>query len=98
MPDRPDKFRPGNMRERRLSRFAPKWRKWYSTSRWQRLRERQLSQNPLCVTCLSVGVTEPATDVDHIRPHRGDPLLFWDAKNLQSLCKACHSEKTARGE
>ena len=32
--------------------------------------------------------------VDHIRPHRGDPILFWDESNWQSLCKACHDKKT----
>ena len=30
----------------------------------------------------------------HIRPHRGDPVLFWDEKNWQSLCKPCHDKKT----
>ena len=34
------------------------------------------------------------TVVDHIRPHRGDPVLFWDEKNWQSLCKSCHDKKT----
>jgi 5-methylcytosine-specific restriction enzyme A len=33
--------------------------------------------------------------VDHITPHRGDPLLFFDFDNTQSLCDAypwrCHS-------
>ena len=37
-----------------------------------------------------------ATDVDYIVPHRGDPALFYDETNLQSLCKACHSRKTAK--
>ncbi|MFG1256325.1 HNH endonuclease signature motif containing protein [Xanthobacter flavus] len=27
---------------------------------------------------------------DHVRPHRGDPALFWDEGNLQTLCKPCH--------
>lgn len=36
------------------------------------------------------GETVPADTVDHIRPHRGDPVLFWDYGNLQSVCKACH--------
>ncbi|WP_423837057.1 HNH endonuclease [Sutterella wadsworthensis] len=36
-----------------------------------------------------------ATDVDHIKPHRGDPILLFDEKNLQALCHACHSRKTA---
>lgn len=31
-----------------------------------------------------------ATVVDHIVPHRGDPVLFWDERNWQPLCKRCH--------
>ncbi len=31
-----------------------------------------------------------ATVVDHIKPHRGDPSLFFGAANLQSLCKWHH--------
>jgi 5-methylcytosine-specific restriction protein A len=37
-----------------------------------------------------------ATEVDHKVPHRGDQDLFWDTSNWQSLCKPCHSAKTAR--
>ena len=31
-----------------------------------------------------------ASVVDHIKPHKGDEGLFWDTKNLQSLCSICH--------
>ena len=27
---------------------------------------------------------------DHVIPHHGDQTLFWDPKNLQSLCKPHH--------
>ena len=36
------------------------------------------------------------TDVDHVRPHRGDRALFWDKGNWQALCHVCHSSKTVR--
>jgi 5-methylcytosine-specific restriction protein A len=36
-----------------------------------------------------------ANEVDHIKPHKGDMALFWDSSNWQSLCKPCHSAKTA---
>jgi 5-methylcytosine-specific restriction protein A len=40
----------------------------------------------------------PAECVDHVRPHGGDPGLFWDeAANWQSLCLACHAAKTRAG-
>jgi hypothetical protein len=36
------------------------------------------------------GRVEAAAVVDHIRPHEGNEVLFWDAGNLQSLCKRHH--------
>lgn len=62
---------------------------------WQKARLFFLKQNPLCVECLKSGRVEPATDVDHIIPHKGDMNLFWDRNNWQPLCKSCHSRKTA---
>ena len=61
---------------------------------WQKARARYLKAHPLCVQCLKEGHAVTATVVDHIRPHRGDPVLFWDEKNWQSLCKPCHDKKT----
>jgi 5-methylcytosine-specific restriction protein A len=34
--------------------------------------------------------------VDHVVPHRGDAILFWDRANWQSMCKPCHDTKTTR--
>nr|WP_041795814.1 HNH endonuclease signature motif containing protein [Pararhodospirillum photometricum] len=65
-------------------------------AQWRRLRDLVLADEPLCRECAKVGRVVPATDVDHIIPHRGDDRLFWDRRNLQPLCKACHSAKTAR--
>ena len=65
--------------------------------RWRRLRRMHLACEPLCRACKAQGRTREATEVDHIRPHRGDPGLMWDALNLQSLCKPCHSAKTMGG-
>lgn len=63
--------------------------------RWQMLRNRFIAQHPYCEQCLKEGRITLATDVDHIIPHRGNIELLYDEKNLQSLCKACHSRKTA---
>ena len=48
-------------------------------------------------TCQATGVAlvgpYPAANspvVDHIRPHRGDPDLFWDEGNLQSVSREYH--------
>ena len=66
--------------------------------RWRNARIEFLSQHPLCIVCEATGKIEAATVIDHIRPHRGDPVLFWDRQNWQPLCDAHHAEKTARGE
>ena len=62
--------------------------------RWQMARKQFLASHPLCVECQREGKLTPATIVDHIKPHRGDPALFWDEKNWQPLCKKCHDRKT----
>ena len=63
--------------------------------RWRSARVAFLALQPLCVACQAKGYITPATDVDHIEPHRGDYERFWDHTNWQPLCHACHSSKTA---
>lgn len=64
---------------------------------WQRRRKAFLATNPICVHCLAREIIRPATDVDHVIPHRGNKDLF-DNGELAALCRSCHSRKTARGE
>lgn len=66
--------------------------------RWQKARKRHLAKEPLCRTCKRAGRTTAANTVDHITPHRGDPTLFWDENNWQSLCSTCHSGDKQRQE
>lgn len=66
------------------------------TKRWQRASKAYRRAHPLCVKCLKNGRVELATEVDHIKPHRGDDTLLWDEANWQALCKRCHSRKTRR--
>lgn len=63
--------------------------------RWKRYRLVYLAEHPWCKICLDMGIHEPATDVDHVVPHKGDPTRFWDPENHQGLCASCHSRKTA---
>lgn len=81
------------------------WREGKTTAergyggRWQRARLAYLAKHPLCVACRALGRVEAATVVDHIEPHRGDMVKFWDsASNWQPLCDSCHSAKTANEE
>ncbi len=66
------------------------WQHLYGRKRWQALRDRQLAEQPLCEYCMRREIVEPATVVDHVKPHKGDEALFHDPANLQSLCKRCH--------
>ena len=63
---------------------------------WKRIRDRYMNAHPLCERCLKDGRYVKATVVDHIKPHRGDPVLFWDRSNWRGLCKSCHDKKTGR--
>lgn len=63
---------------------------------WQRMRAWHIAHNPLCVACMGKGIVTPATDVDHIIAKRKGGMDRAD--NLQSLCHACHSIKTAKGD
>lgn len=66
-------------------------------SKWREARIRFLRKHPLCVGCMKAGKLTPATVVDHIIPHRGDQVLFWNKENWQPLCKDCHDKKTGSG-
>lgn len=61
---------------------------------WQRARELYLAEHPFCEHCQAEGKLVPSMELDHIEPHRGDPVVFWRRGNWQALCKTCHSRKT----
>lgn len=63
--------------------------------RWRKASKTYLLSHPFCIRCLQQGKYEKATVVDHITPHKGNQLLFWDRNNWQPLCKQCHDRKTA---
>ena len=67
-------------------------------SRWRKARDGFLKANPLCAYCQKQGRIEPATVVDHVKPHKGDQALFWDKANWQPLCKHCHDSAKQREE
>lgn len=86
-------------------RTAEPWRAWYSLARWRHpkwgLRARVLLRD--LFTCQWPGCGRLERDTaqlvaDHIRPHRGDPKLFWAETNLQTLCKPCHDSLKQREE
>lgn len=77
------------------SRDEEHWRGWYNLKRWRDpdtgLRMRVFIRD--LFTCQLCGKVEHDTSklvADHKREHRGDPALFWNEDNVQTLCKPCH--------
>ena len=70
----------------------------YNSKAWHKLRKQQLAIEPCCKYCDDVGHVVLATIVDHIKRHKGDEKLFFDADNLQSLCKEHHDSTKRREE
>lgn len=70
----------------------PSIRELYRTPRWRALRRQVLLEEPVCRTRLC---GNRSVIVDHVRPHQGDPLLFFNRANLAGRCKRCHDAKTA---
>ena len=105
MPRRPDPHRPllpvtarQHRSERRDQRSAEavEWRRLYKTPQWRRLRQAQLSREPLCRVCQALGKVTAATVVDHKQAHRGDLTLFLDPENLMSICAPHHNSASQR--
>ena len=70
---------------------------------WRKVRRMQLAREPLCYDCktgggnsMGGGVITIASEVHHIIAKRDGGTNELD--NLMSLCKACHSKRTNRGE
>ncbi len=73
------------------ARIKHPWDKYYHRAHWKKcLRPTVLARDPICVIC----GRNASTDVDHIKPHKGNWTLFADLNNLQGLCAHCHSRKT----
>jgi len=74
------------------------WKHLYNTALWKALRLQQLKKSPICGYCDSQGRVTIANIVDHIKPHKGDEILFYKPSNLQSMCKQHHDSTKAREE
>jgi len=70
----------------------------YNNKRWAKLSLFIRTNEPLCRLCKAKGRITKAQSVDHIRPERLFPELFWDQSNLQPLCHRCHMQKTGKDQ
>ena len=65
---------------------------------WRSARMHYLKHNPLCYDCKQNNIYTGATEVHHILKASEHPTLFYDDELWMSLCKSCHSSRTARGQ
>lgn len=68
------------------------------SAKWDRTSLRFIAANPLCLGCEAVGRVSPTEVTDHIVPHKGDHVLFWDPLNRQPACRWHHDAVKARLE
>jgi len=64
--------------------------------RWQTVRARKLASDPACEHCLSFGIVTPAQQIHHVRDAAMHHDLFFDPRNLESVCTACHAHEERR--
>lgn len=79
------------------------WRKWYYSARWKALRKEvwvrdNYTCRQTCVICVGQYPAGNSPVADHIKPHHGDPDLFWDIENIQTVSKSYHDSLKQRGE
>lgn len=105
MATRPASFRPRNQPTRVVlereyearRRQAHPWRALYKTPQWQAIRVAVFADEPLCRRCHASGLVVPATVVNHVERHHGDPVKFF-AGPFEPLCKPCHDGEVQREE
>ncbi|EOI42832.1 hypothetical protein UIS_00691 [Enterococcus faecium EnGen0313] len=68
---------------------------FYKSKPWKHASYQYRLNNPCCEKCLKAGIVRKADVVDHIIEIRDDYSKRLDEENLQSLCHACHNQKTA---
>jgi len=59
-------------------------------ARWAKASRAFLAAHPLCRGCAALGRIEPATLTDHVIPHRGNTVRFWDEVGWQPSCAWHH--------
>ena len=74
----------------------PEHAKLYYSRRWKRLRQMFIRYNPLCINCKDNDIIKEGEIIDHIKPVSEDIDGMYVWKNLQTLCRPCHSIKTAK--
>lgn len=98
MPTRPPRAHTPSLPQPPRPRVSAR-KRGYDT-RWDKARAGFLAKHPRCECPDHKGKPNapPADTVDHIRPHKGDPAVFWDRSNWRPVARACNSRKAAAME
>ena len=59
-------------------------------TRWDAARATFSRRNPWCLGCKAVGNLVATEVVDHVEPHKGDQVKFWNTTMWQPACRWCH--------
>jgi 5-methylcytosine-specific restriction endonuclease McrA len=59
-------------------------------ARWDKAAAAFKAEHPLCLGCQAIGQVKVAVLVDHVEPHKGDMVKFWDASMWQPSCAWHH--------
>lgn len=98
MPQRPKTYRPPTAPKAATVNGQPRpsaARRGYG-HKWREARAAYLAEHPFCAECKKHDLLVLATEVDHIVPHKGNPILFWTIENWQSLCGTHHKQKSVK--
>lgn len=71
------------------------WRKWYFTAEWKRMKQAaHVRDNYTCqrtgILCIGKYPAPNSPVANHKVPHHGDPKLFWDLNNIETVAKSVH--------
>lgn len=92
----PTIYKPKKAKKKENNLYDEERRKIYKSTRWRKLRELKIAQQPLCEMCLKEGKTTIAEDVHHIESFMSTDdkvlriALAYDYENLMSICKTHH--------
>lgn len=75
----------------------------YSSARWKKLRLKCFVRDHwICqrsgVACIGGKNAPDSAVANHIIPHKGDPKLFWDLDNLETVTKEVHDSLIRKEE
>lgn len=60
------------------------------TPRWDKACATFKARHPLCLGCQAIGKQAKTEVVDHVEPHKGDQVKFWNTKMWQPACRWHH--------